>query len=377
MSYFLRYEEDYTPGFCYKGGGGSAGAVSFPDYMETRHQDWLGSTAVTSNVSQLINVGLATNPLENVSYNDPVTEITDLNAEQDLLETLSKGADADVDYSAAVAEAAAEVDTLGVLNEIDATALVQAARTESFETTQAAVLAALEAIDDGRVFEAVKAFVESRRLDRSQRISQYKANMANLNAERGSAYAMGLALLEIEFQRETTQFQETLSLEMYRQGLQAFATSFATELRVRIAAASQDKQSRDQLLGQGIQLHLQYQQFIFEMRRNVVALLAEVKRIGFVMDSEFVANTADLNWKFASWDWNVYQNATNILGGIGGGQFVPEGPTKAASAIGGALSGAGAGGALVGGLAAAGVAAPPLGLALALGGALGGLAGLF
>lgn len=347
-----------------KGGGGSAGAVSFPVYMENRHENWLGTTPVVTSVSQLINTGHATNPLEMLSYVNPNTQITDLKTEQDALEVIAKAANANVDYSAAVAEAAAEVDTLGVLNEIDVTTLVAAARAESFETTQAAVLAALEAIDDGRVFQAVQTFVDSRRLERAQQTARYKSQMSDVGAERSSAYAMGLALLELEFQREVSQFQEGLSLELYRQGLQAFATSFSEELRSRVATAAQEKQSRDQLLSQGIQLHLSYQQFILELRRNVVAMLAEVNRINFVMDSEFVSNTGDLNWKHSNWNWNVYQNAVNILGGIGGGTFVPEGPTKAGSAIGGALEGAAAG--APGGLLGAGV-----------GFLLGGLAGLF
>lgn len=349
----------------YKGGGGSSGAVSFPAYMESRHTDWLGTTAVTTDVSELINLGLATNPLESISYDDPATEITDLETEQNALETLIKGIDPDVDVSAAFTEAAAEVDTLGVLNEINVTTIVEAARTESFETTQSAVLAALEAIDDGRVFAAVQAFVNARRVDRAQLRNRYKAGMSNISAERSSAYAMGMALLEIEFERETGQFQESLSLEMYRQGLQVFAASFTTELRSRIQTAVAEKQSRDQIMATTIQQHLQHQQFIYNMRQQIVALLAEVNRVNFVMDSEYTANTADLNWKYAMWEWNVYQSATNVLGGIGGGTYVPEGPTKAGSAIGGALGGA-AVGAQVGGVPGA-----------VIGGVIGGIAGLF
>lgn len=356
----------------YKGGGGSSGAVSFPAHMEDRHEDWLGTTPVLTTVSELINTGHATNPLESLDYTDPSTKIAYIDSEYDSWNTAVDAADADVDISAAFAEAAAEVDTEGVLNEIDVTQLVQAARSESFETTQSAVLAALEAIDDVRVYDAVQAFVSSRRLDRAQLRSRYKAGMSNVGAERSSAYAIGMALLEMEFERETSQFQTELSTQMYQQGLQVFAQSFTAELRTRLVGASQDKQSRDEIMSRGIQLHLQHQQFLYELRRQLVTVLSEINRISFVMDSEYVANTADLNWKYASWDWNVYAQATAVLGGIGGGSYVPEGPTKTGSAVGGALSGAAVG-------AQIGSVVPGVGTAIGAGvGALaGGLAGLF
>lgn len=348
-----------------KGGGGSSGAVQFPDYMEDRHENWLGTTSVTTSVSQLINTGHGTNPLEDLSYEDPGTRETALDAEMTAFDTYAKAGDADADYSAAVAEAAAEVDTEGVLQEIDITNLVEASRAESFETVQAGVLAALEAIDDGRVYQAVQSFVNARRKERASNRARYKANMSNLSAERGSAYAIGLALLEMDFERQTSEYQTQLSNEMYQAGLRMFVASFTTELQARVGAKSQEKQTRDSILSQGIQLHLGYQQFLHELRKNLVVMRGEVNRLNFVMDSEYVANTADLNWKYASWDWNVYANATAVLGGIGGGTYVPEGPSKTGSTIGGAMTGA-----------AIGTAIAP-GVGTAVGAVVGGLAGFF
>lgn len=376
--YFIRNEENFgPPGIACKGGGGSTGQVSFPDYMEDVHQDWLAysggtPTAVSKDLVQVMDAAFLTNPLDSLSYADPAADITEWETEYAAWNTEVDGLSEHTDIDTIIANAVAQVDSAGILNSIDVDTIVTAIKTSAGNTLVDAVQKAVNAIDDFTVKKIVQAFVDARLPDRASLRRRYKAGMSAIRGERSSAYAIGLALLEIDFERQTSEFEQEIVLDMYRRGFEAYQQFFVQELSSRIQTSLQEKDNRDRFMSQVTQQMIQYKQFILELRKQLATVLAELHRLKFVIDSEFVGNTADLNWKFASWDMNVYQNAINVLGGIGGSSFVPEGPSKAASAIGGALSGAGTG-------AAVGTAiAPGVGTAIGAGAGfvLGGLSGL-
>lgn len=358
------------------GSGGSTGKVSYPTHMEDIHKDWLGYsggvTPITTDFISVMESSLTTNPLDSLSYTDPATDWGEVETEYASLNTQVDSLDATTDWGAIVDGAVAKVDTAGVLNDIDIATLISNAQTEAKNDLQAAVEKALTMIDDVLVEKAVEGYARAREKDRHRVKTQYKANMSSISAERSSAYALGLALLELDFQRELGQYEAEFSNNLYQQGIQFFSRALTVQIESRLRAEITDKQARDSILNQHTQVMLQYRQFSVEMKKALTSVLAEVKRIGFVMDSEYVTNTADINWKHSTWDLEVYQRGLNVLGGLGGGQFVPDGPSKAGSAIGGALQGAALGTQL-------GSVVPGLGNAVgAIGGGLLGLAsGLF
>jgi len=358
------------------GGGGSTGAVKYPDYMEEIHQDWLGysstPTAVTTDFISVLDTALATNPLDSLSYDDPSTDVAAIQSEYDTFNTKVDALDETSDWPTIVDTAVAKVDTAGVLTDIDLAALISAAQTEAGNDLQAAIEKALTMVDDVIVEEAITKFIRVREKERARLKTQYKAGMSNISAERSSSYALGLALMEIDFEREVGQYESQLSLQLYQQGIQFYAKALATELDVQMKARTLNKQTRDNLMLNGISQMLQFKQFVVEMKKQLTTVLTELKRIGFVMNSEYVGNTADLNWKHSSWDMQTYSSAIAILGGLGGSQFVPKGPSKVGSALGGALQGAGTG-------AAVGSVVPGLGTAVGagIGAAVGLGAGIF
>lgn len=376
MGYFLKQEYDYMPGFAFKGGGGSTGEVSYPEHMEDIHKDWLGYSgspdAISVDMISVMDTALGTNPLDSLSYDDPATDITAIESEYDSWNTTVDALDEETDWETIVDAVVAKMDESGVLSATDVDSIATAIRTSAGSTISDAVESALDLLDDQVLFEAVQGYAHARRKQRAQLRRRYKANMANLSAERSSAYAIGLALLEIDFERETGQFQSQLSVDMFRQGLNSYMEAFRIEMSARIRA----ELTRDQFVMQGIQQVLQFKIQIIEFQKQLATILTEITRINFVMDSEYIANTADLNWKHSSWDMNVYANGIAVLGGLGGSQFVPEGPSKASSAIGGALQGAGSGALAGASIAAAGGPITALGGA-AIGGLLGLGAGLF
>lgn len=378
MSFFLKHEYDYRPGVVYKGGGGSTGQVDFPDYMEDVHKDWLGHvlgspTTIGTDLIAVMDAALISNPLAGLTYDPYTTEIAEVKSEYGLYNASVDALGAENDWDSIVDNAVAKVDQAGVLQEVDIDTLIANVKINTSAVLEDVVKASLETLDDNVLLDAVEQFIRTRQRDRARLRTRYKAAMSNLGAERSSAYALGLALLEIDFERETGEFQQRLELQTYQQGLQVYVQMFVHEISSRIRLELINKESRDRMLLQGVQQTLQYKQFVFQLKQGLVQLLQEIHRISFVMDQEYISSTAELDWKHDSWDFEVYNNGIAVLGGIGGGQFVPNSPSKAASTLGGALQGAGTG-------AAVGTAiAPGVGTAIGAGvGAIaGGLAGLF
>jgi|SRR5690625_2128803 len=146
--------------------------------------------------------------------------------------------------------------------------------------------------------------------------------------------------------------------------VEAFTRSFERELIARLEAATTEKRSRDSMLMQGINDMLQLKTFIGELERTTHEAIVEMNRVGYVMDSEFTKFSADLEYAHRRWALEVLQEAGVALGALSGGTFVPNSPSTASSAIGGAMSGA-----------AIGTMIAP-GVGTAIGAGLGALSGL-
>lgn len=382
MSYWLKREFTYNPGIRY-GGGGSAGEVDFPTHMKDIHKEWFdysGSAPVmTTSLHDAMETALANNPLDNLSYTDPSSDIMELDTEIGEFETTVEALDAQADWQSIVDTAVSKVDSAGTLSDIDFAALISNAQTSAQNSLQKAVEKALEMIDSQVIVKAVTEFRRARQKERERMKTQYKANMANLGAERASSYGIGLALLEIDFERELGQYESEISRNLYQQGIQFYTRAITAEIDGRLKSRTLEKQTRDQMMMNSIQIILQAKQFNVEMKKILSKVMTEIKRISFVMDQEYTSKTLELNWKHATWEMGVYEKGTAVLGGMGGGTALPDSPSPAASAVGGAMTGVGTAAAASSALASAGAGASagavggPVGLAA--GAVIGGLAG--
>ena len=347
-------------------GGGSAGGVDFPTHMKDIHQDWLGYssgvTAVNTDVVGLLNAAFATNPYESLTYDDPATNMAAAITEYNAFNTYVDGLAETTDYNTIINAIVSQLEVSGVVTAVDIDTIMTTVRTGSGTTVTDAISDALNAIDEGVLAQAVQQYVSVRRLDRAKLRSRYKAQGSNVSLERGSAYAIGMALLESEFEKETGQYQQSLSIEMYSKGLEVYLQAFKAELTVRVQSELAEKQSRDTMLINGIQTVFQYKQFIVEFKKQLATVLQDLHIRSFQADSEYVGNTGDINAKHGSWGFQAYEYATNVLGGIGGGSMIPASPSKLGSTISGALGGA-VKGAQIGGPLGAGVGALVGGLA--------------
>lgn len=372
MSYFLKTEYDYQVGFAYLGGGVS-GAVEFPDHMEDIHKEWLGYSdgpqGLVTNLSDAMNSALRSlgNPFSGFEYEDPAPILSDINSELSSYKDVVDALDAEVDYNSIVDNAVKKVDTVGVLNDVDTSGIVTALKSENEELIADAIETAVQAIESEALDNVVNAFAERQRYAKSRAVRQYTGQMADINAVQSSAFMFGIALIEAEHLQSVSDFNAQVSIDVYRDMVKAYIGRLSENLNIEL----RKKSIRDQILMNSINLTMQAFNSNKNFKKSLLELTTEINRIEFLIGQEYVASSADLKNKEATWPFKVFTYGGQLLGSMGGGTALPEGPSKAGSAIGGALSGA-ASGALSG--ASIGAAGGPI---TAVGGAaIGAGAGL-
>lgn len=366
----IAFQEDYPNvggQICYK--GGSSGKIDFPTHMKDIHQDWMGySGGVTQVDTDLIGVmnnalGTGGNPFENVTLTDPSSDFSAVQTRFDNYETEVNSLDEETDWANIIDNAVSKADAADVLEDIDITAMVSAAKTNAQDGIAQAVEAAVDAIDDYVIREAVKNYQRRTNIQKERSISRFSSTMADVNAVNSSAYLFGMAIIEAQHLQDTDNFQSQLEVQTYDRAIQSYIEYFKSGLQARLQAEITNKSSRERMISEGAQIMAQMLGGRIQAFGNSTKLLNEVKRAKTAALQDYELGDADLNYKFSKWDFEVFQNAANVFGSIHGsaGQIPPK-PSKAGSAISGALGGASAGaalgpwGAVAGGILGAGAA---------------------
>ena len=159
-------------------GGGSAGEVSYPDYMEDAHGDWLdnsGADSMTNSIVDLMNTAQTGNsPYSGFATVNPATQ-----------------------FGTAVLLPFTAVENLRTLD-LDAIFDVMETYLNDDATLEAMVNASA-AIQDARMVATV--------------IPRFQAGMRDIGAVLTSAYAIGLVNIEAENQRNIDEFDAKLRME--------------------------------------------------------------------------------------------------------------------------------------------------------------------
>jgi len=85
------YEYSGPLTLCKGGGGGGAGMVDYPDYMERVHEDWLDHTnldTIDSSIDDVMNAALGNSPWTTQDAYDPDADIVQMIAAPNVLQTL-------------------------------------------------------------------------------------------------------------------------------------------------------------------------------------------------------------------------------------------------------------------------------------------------
>lgn len=284
--------------------------------------------------------------------------------------------------------AVAAVDASGVLSTIDVDALLATALTELDTAMQASLASVIASIDLHKIEDAVQAFAIRQNKVKQKSVRQFTSTMSAINAVQSSAFMFGLAIIEAEYLQNVSDFSTTTRLELYKEMLGHYFTTYrqlVTEyMRARlqekisrealiqliftqtssyaplaIQAEIQNKTSREQLIALMAQAYSNsYAQSVASLTegatldknnrdvfmqnaiRNMVELLtlqlqAEqtlvgetrlAKQVGIAARGDYVSNEIVLNEKFGLWDLEVFNFGANMLGAAGGGTYVPKAP---------------------------------------------------
>ena len=198
-------------------------------------------------------------------------------------------------------------------------------------------------LDDQVIIEQVQAFSRRASYERNNAVRRFSGQMADVNAVQGSAYMLGVALIEAQHIQSVDEYQAELNNQLLRDGVQSYIRMYTAELTSAVQIEIQNRQNNQQVLITAQQIMASMLQNKVQFQQAMTQMKAEIERIFMVAEAEYTGNEADIANRFAQWDFKVYNMATNVLGGMGGGQRLPEGTSKAGSAIGGALSGAASG----------------------------------
>jgi len=307
------------------GGGGGAGKVSYPDYLQTAHGELLSNSGepaqalpVTVCMSVLVPAAIAANPYDvavntgATAYN-PSSYLTDMEIAIADLSTMINSYDEETNWASHLKVAKVGID----------------------ETL----------IDNKYIEDDVKTYKDL--LDDTLTMTtlpRFRGGMRDINAVTSSAFAIGVAYIEASSQRDVAKYSKELMLRLNFQ--------------------------RNENATKSAEVMLNYAVSVGELKRALAHYTIETARLGIVASKEQHEMNLEIEDAEAKWDLEMLSYMGNAIASISGASTINTGaskPSRASSAIGGALSGAAAG-AMIGG--------PVMGVGAIPGAIIGGIAGL-
>ena len=357
---------DIQASICYSSSGGTAGQVSYPQYLEDAHEEMIGDmSTVDSTLVAIVNNALDNNPyLSAPTFLDPDDIWHDATfSTRDRWTTVSgiiEDTNPNTSWEHFLDIVSHKMDETGILDVVDVDAVFGDALESNRVGVRQAIAVALEAIEDVIVRHTVRQF--ERRADTARRtaVNRFAGQMADINAVSSSAFILGMATIESQHIQSVDDFDAQLTSDIYRQAMTGSLESLRHDFSARLMNALQHKATRDQMTAQNTALMIQSAFTNAELEAAHTNLMVEMARMRIVSGHEYRGSTIDLEEKTASWPINTFVRAGAFMGTLGGGTYLPEKPSTLSSALSGALGGAGAG-------AAVGSVVPGVGTAVGAG----------
>lgn len=261
------------------GGGGSSGKVSYPAYMETIHEAWLGASGdVSLDLTSAITAAHGNSPFDGAVAFDPSTETAAMLA---ALSVLAEGSN----WSTVMNTVVAYIDN----NVID----------ESY-------------IDDAS--DAQSDYLDDEYTNNI--LPEFESGMRDINAVLSSSFVLGKAYIMAMKVRDVAKHRADLDLTMRDMRNKMITLSADTHLKDIFNKMSWDKE--------------------------VAHLTIEANRIKLVAGMEEANQNLSIDENDAKWDLTVFQYGANMMGAVSGGvaPVTPDQPSQLQSAIGGAMAGA-------------------------------------
>ena len=141
----------------------------------------------------------------------------------------------------------------GVLKNIDIPSLYQLALVEAGDSIEEGILKANEIINNELLKPVVDAYDQRVSYQRARRVNEFTGLMADIGAVQSSAFLMGMALLQAQYQADVDAFDANLSLETYRQAVPLHSQNLTNFFQLGVQASGENIRNRTQLFVQSMQ----------------------------------------------------------------------------------------------------------------------------
>lgn len=354
------------------GGGGSSGQISYPSYMETIHEAWLGSSGdVSLDLTSAIAAAHSNSPFDSVTAFDPATPLSNMATAVTTLTTAITNFDTDI------AAFDTDIDTLDgniddydtIVNTFDTmiAALVGGA---GWSSGMSAAKASIDGyIDSGYIDDAVDGHSDYLKDEYDNNvIPEFESGMRDINAVMNSSFVLGRAYIVAMRARDVAKYRSDLSLSLHKQRndlIVAAAQIYVNDvLGIAGLRGEAVKYTRDATVLRKELAELRHKVVSLDkdstsFSKDVAMLDIEVNRLNIVANKEEADQNLAIDERDARWDLEVFSYGANMMAAIAGGtsSISPDQPSQTQSAIGGALAGAAIGaqvgggyGAIVGGV---------------------------
>jgi len=297
------------------GGGSSSGEISYPDYMESRHDSWLGDVTTAMSVART-----GASPFAGWTTVDPLAVFGPITLNANTALNSLHNLDLDATFSARYSLVSTHDVDIPELTDADIEALVQAENdllTSEFDRTI---------------------------------LQEFEVGMNNVNAIQTSAFVIGRGIILSDLAKRLAIFDADLRIKGYALRIEG------AKLAVTQIQGFNDMAYK--LMGSE-----------HELKRQEVALAIELGRLYIAARLDVDKSELEASAKDRLFDLTTFQYGNNVMASIAGAAHTTgqEG-SIIQNAMGGALSGAAAG-------AQVGTMIEP-GIGTAIGAGVGALAGL-
>ena len=305
------------------GGGGSSGAIDYPEYLKSYHRTYLGGEIFELGAMAI--AAADNNPYLTAQSFNPSTALLAIAQEAAWLkQAVQLLGDDDAGKWSSIFQAVAQtVDT--TVDELDLMGFDPTAAVQAYDSQLTMVM-------------------------NSTTLPKYRAEMRSIGAVQTSSYAVGEALLIANKDREVAKFAAEANLRM-----------FDIKLRVKAEMVKSGVDSVVSMIAKRI-----------EQTQNAVHYGIEARRLEIAAMKEYTEKESEYDVQAASWELEISEYVNHGIASIAGAATTSTGKkaNSMTSAIGGALVGAGVGAYMAAGTAVGGPIGAVIGGAVGLGAGL-------
>ena len=368
------------------GGGGSAGQVGYPDYMEAMHDAWL------DDIDALITSYISSSPYDGAVAYDPTTQLSAMSSAISALKALIDAVDNESDVESAIDAAAVKAEALfdnadavteffynydtaatkadsavsnaaanGVVNAAALDAAGSVAALASVEAALDAALAKINGFDVSTLDDLVESFSDSGKRELLQALSRFSGMMVGLNAVNSSAFYGGIAMIESDFLKSISAFRADQASKITTQFIGSYIQGLTALFGIYVQAGVTFTQTEVQALLTGAQAvsgavtsnRANKAALILNATKDMVSLLSSTLsmyggyteqannyyKAHIVAKQEQADRDIELDALDAMYPFELLLKGGQLLSTINGAAVVPEKPSRMQSAIGGMLTG--------------------------------------